>query len=295
MSARAALDDMKKTLALTCLTMIAFAANSLLTRAALGSHQIDAASFTTIRLAAGGAMLWLVVRLTRRVAAPERSDPLAVAALVVYAITFSFAYLSLAAGTGALILFGAVQITMLAAAAMTGERFTALAWLGVTAAVTGVVWLVSPGVAAPAPLGTALMAVAGAAWGVYSLRGRGVGEPLRATARNFAHALPFAVVVSVLLAPGIRGSWLGVGLSLVCGAVTSGIGYVIWYEALKGLDASRAAIVQLSVPALAALGGVLFLSEQVTWRLVLCSVVILGGIALVLAQQRKPDVARSSG
>ncbi len=281
-----AVPPLARTLALTALTMIAFAANSLLTRAALGAHAIDAASFTTLRLAAGAAMLWLVVRLTQPVAAPARADPLAVAALFVYAITFSFAYLSLTAGTGALILFGAVQITMLAVAFRTGERFTPLSWLGIAAAVAGVVWLVSPGVTAPAPLGAALMGVAGAAWGVYSLRGRGAAEPLRATARNFANALPFAVVVSVLLAPGIRGSWLGVALSLVCGAVTSGIGYVIWYEALKGLDASRAAIVQLSVPALAALGGVLFLSEQITWRLVLCSVVILGGIALVLAQRR---------
>ena len=178
---------------------------------------------------------------------------------------------------------------------MTGERFTPLAWLGFAAAVAGVVWLVSPGVAAPAPLGAALMAVAGAAWGVYSLRGRGVG---RAVARDGPQLRARAAVRRGReRAARARHSRLVArsGLSLVCGAVTSGIGYVIWYEALKGLDASRAAIVQLSVPALAALGGVLFLSEQVTWRLILCSVVILGGIALVLAQQRKPDVARSSG
>ena len=277
---------MRKTIALTCLTMIAFAANSLLTRAALGAQAIDAASFTTIRLAAGAALLGLVVRFARRGAAPVPSDWLAGAVLIVYALAFSFAYRSLTAGTGALILFGAVQVTMLGVGLRRGERLTPLSWLGFAVAVAGAVWLVSPGVAAPAPLGAVLMAVAGVAWGLYSLRGRGAADSLRATAGNFACALPFALVVSVLLAPGIRGSWLGVGLAVVCGAVTSGAGYVVWYEALKGLDASRAAIVQLSVPVLAALGGVLFLAEQTTWRLVLSSVAILGGIALVLTQRR---------
>jgi drug/metabolite transporter (DMT)-like permease len=267
--------------------MIAFAANSLLTRAALGAHAIDAASFTTLRLAAGAATLWLIVRFTRpRDVAPLRGDWLAGAILCVYAIAFSLAYLSLGAGTGALLLFGAVQITMLGAGLRAGERLTALSWVGVAVAVAGVVWLVSPGVTAPSPLGAALMAIAGIAWGFYSLRGRGVADPLRATAGNFACALPFAVVASVLLAPGIRGVWLGTGLAVICGALTSGVGYVIWYEALKGLDASRAAIVQLCVPALAALGGVLFLAEAPSWRLTLCSAAILGGIALVLAQKR---------
>jgi drug/metabolite transporter (DMT)-like permease len=272
--------------------MIAFAANSLLTRAALGPRAIDAASFTTIRLAAGAAMLWLILRFVRRDEASGHGDWVPAAALFVYAIAFSLAYLSLPAGTGALILFGAVQITMLAAALRAGERLTPLSWLGFSAAVAGVAWLVSPGVSAPAPLGAALMAVSGAAWGFYSLRGRDVADPLRATAGNFARALPFAVVTSVLLAPGIRGSWTGVAIAVVCGALTSGVGYVVWYEALKGLDASRAAIVQLSVPALAALGGVLFLAEQITWRLVLCSGAILGGIALVLVQRRAPTAAR---
>jgi len=275
-----------KTFALTGLTMIAFAANSLLTRAALGPRAIDAASFTTLRLVAGAVTLWLVVRFARRgQPALARVDWLAGAMLVVYALAFSLAYLSLTAGTGALILFGAVQITMLAAGLRAGERFTPLSWLGLAVAVVGVAWLVSPGVTAPPALGAALMAVAGMAWGFYSLRGRGVPDPLRATAGNFACAVPFALVAMVLLAPGMRGSWLGVGLALVCGAVTSGLGYVIWYEALRGLDATRAAAVQLSVPAIAALAGVALLAEQVTWRLLACSVAILGGIALVLAQR----------
>jgi drug/metabolite transporter (DMT)-like permease len=276
-----------KTIALTCLTMIAFAANSLLTRAALGERAIDAASFTTIRLAAGAAALWVIVRFVRREAASADGDWVPAGVLFVYAIAFSLAYLSLAAGTGALIMFGAVQITMLTAGLRAGERFTPLSWLGFAVAVAGVAWLVSPGVTAPPPLGAALMTVAGITWGFYSLSGRRA-DPLLATAANFGRALPFALVASVLLAPGIRGSWLGVGLAVVCGAVTSGVGYVIWYEALKGLDASRAAIVQLSVPALAAVGGVLFLAEQPSWRLALCSVAILGGIAIVLVQRRAP-------
>ncbi len=280
-----------RTIALTCVTMIAFAANSLLTRAALGAREIDAASFTIVRLVAGAVILWLIVRVARRGSAPRPAlaDWLTAAILFVYALAFSLAYLSLTAGTGALILFGTVQITMLAAGLGSGERFTPLAWLGCAAAVAGVIWLLSPGVTAPPPLGAALMCLAGAAWGFYSLRGRGVADPLRSTASNFAYALPFAAVATVLLAPGIRGSWTGVAIAIVCGAVTSGVGYVIWYEALKGLDASRAAIVQLSVPALAALGGVVFLAEQVTWRLVLCSGAILGGIALVLVQRRGPS------
>jgi drug/metabolite transporter (DMT)-like permease len=275
-----------KTLALTCVAMVAFAGNSLLTRAALGPREIDAASFLVVRLVSGAAILWLIVRYARPVPAQrEKGDWLAGAMLALYGITFSLAYLVLGAGTGALILFGAVQLTMLAAGIRAGERLSPLAWLGFAAAVAGVVWLVSPGVTAPPALGAAGMAIAGAAWGLYSLRGRGVADPLRATASNFAHALPFAIVVGVLLAPGIRGTWHGVAFAIVCGAITSGLGYVIWYEALKGLDASRAAAVQLSVPAIAALGGVLFLAEPVTWRLALCAAAILGGIALVLAQR----------
>jgi drug/metabolite transporter (DMT)-like permease len=276
-----------KTLALTCVAMIAFAGNSLLTRAALGPREIDAASFLLIRLASGAATLWLIVRFVRpRVAARTKGDWLAGAILVLYGVAFSLAYLVLGAGTGALILFGTVQITMLAAGLRAGERLSAPAWLGFATAVAGVAALVSPGVTAPPALGAASMAIAGAAWGLYSLRGRGVADPLRATAGNFAHSLPFAIVVGVLLAPGIRGTWHGVMLATVCGAVTSGLGYVVWYEALRGLDASRAAIVQLSVPAIAGLGGVLLLAEPITWRLALCSAAILGGIAIVLAQRR---------
>ena len=279
--------SLTKTLALTGVALMAFAGNSLLTRAALGPREIDAASFLLIRLASGAVILWAILRwLPPNPGAARKGDWLAGALLALYGVAFSVAYLLVSAGTGALILFGAVQVTMLAAGLRAGERLSALAWLGLAVAVAGVVWLVAPGVTAPSPAGAVLMAVAGAAWGFYSLRGRGVIDPLRATAGNFAHAIPFALVVGVLLAPGIRGTWHGVSLAIVCGAITSGLGYVVWFEALKGLDAARAATVQLAVPALAAAGGALFLAEPVTLRLALCSAAVLGGIALVLAQQR---------
>lgn len=206
--------------------------------------------------------------------------------LFLYAVPFSFAYSRLSTGTGALILFGAVQVTMFVAGLRSGEGLTGLGWFGFGAAVAGVVYLVSPGVAAPAPVGAVLMTVAGVAWGFYSLRGRGAADPLRATAGNFLRSVPLALVLSALLVGAASGSWRGLALAAASGAVTSGVGYVIWYAALRGLDATRAAAAQLSVPALAALGGVAFLSERLTWRLLLASAAILGGIALVLAQRR---------
>jgi drug/metabolite transporter (DMT)-like permease len=274
-----------KTITLTVLAMIAFAANSLLCRAALGGKAIDAASFTTIRLASGALMLWFIVRFVQAGAARSGGDWLAAAMLFLYAIAFSFAYLSLTAGTGALVLFGFVQLTMFTVGLRAGERFAPLSWVGLGLAVIGVAYLVSPGVTAPSPIGAALMAIAGIAWGIYSLRGRGVSDPLRATAGNFLRSVPFTVFVSAILIGEIEGSWSGVALAIASGALTSAIGYVIWYAALTGLNATRAATVQLSVPAIAAFGGALLLSEQVTLRLLLSSVAILGGIALVLAQR----------
>ena len=276
---------MARTIALTALAMIAFAANSLLCRAALGERAVDAASFTTVRLVSGALTLWLIVRFAQPGAARQGGDWIAGAMLFLYAIAFSFAYLSLTAGTGALILFGLVQLTMFAVGLRAGERFAPLSWAGLAAAVIGVAYLVSPGVTAPSPLGAALMAVAGVAWGIYSLRGRGVPDPLQATAGNFLRSVPFTVLVSAMLAGEMQGSAVGIALAVASGAITSAIGYVIWYAALAGLSATRAATVQLSVPAIAAIGGVLFLSEQITMRLLLSSVAILGGIALVFAQR----------
>ena len=285
------------TVLLTSITMVAFASNSLLCRLALQHAAIDAASFSSIRLVSGAVVLAVLARASAGRAAPARVDWAAATMLFLYVAFFSFAYLTLSAGTGALILFGAVQLTMLAAGLRAGERFDALGWVGFALAAGGLVYLVSPGVTAPTPLGAALMTVAGVAWGVYSLRGRGLDNPLAATASNFLRAAPMALALSLLLYGRARASPAGILLALASGALTSGIGYVLWYAALKGLSAIRAAAVQLSVPPIAAFGAVLFLAEPLTARLAAASAAILGGIALVLASrtQRKRAEAASQG
>ena len=286
-----------RTVLLTSLTMVAFASNSLLCRLALQHAAIDAASFSSIRLVSGAVVLAVLVRIGAGRAPPARVDWAAATMLFAYVAFFSFAYLTLSAGTGALILFGAVQLTMLAAGLHAGERFEPLGWAGFALALGGLVYLVSPGVTAPTPLGAALMTVAGVAWGVYSLRGRGLDNPLGATAGNFLRAAPMALALSVVLVGHAHASPAGVLLALASGALTSGIGYVIWYAALKGLTAIRAAAVQLSVPPIAAFGAVLFLAEPLTPRLAMASAAILGGIGLVLASrtQRKRAEAASQG
>jgi len=207
--------------------------------------------------------------------------------LFIYAIAFSFAYLSLSAGTGALILFGCVQVTMILAALRSGERPQPLEWMGVFVALGGLVYLVLPGLRAPSPLGSGLMVMAGIAWGVYSLRGRGSGSPLADTAGNFIRAVPLILAVRLVILESVHLSQSGILLAVLSGAVASGVGYVIWYASLAGLTATRAAIVQLSVPVLAAWGGVAFLSEDISLRLILAGVLILGGIALAIAGHRK--------
>lgn len=278
-----------RTIALTIGAMLAFAANSILCRLALAEGGIDPASFGSLRLLSGALTLALVVRLRARPvsALPAVPDWMAAAMLFAYVACFSFAYLSLPAGTGALVLFGAVQITMLSAGWRTGESFGPRGWLGFALAVGGFVGLVAPGVNAPAPVGAALMAMAGVAWGIYSLRGRGVADPLAATARNFMRAAPLALLLSLVLASRAHADPRGVLLAVVSGAVTSGLGYVIWYAALPGLGALRAATVQLSVPLIAALGGVLLIAETPGLRLVLAGIAILGGIALVLLGKQR--------
>lgn len=277
-----------RTAFLTALAMVAFAANSLLCRAALGERSIDAASFTAIRLAAGALALWLIVRSTVPARTAARIDWRAAFMLFVYAAAFSFAYLSLNAATGALVLFGAVQLTMFIAGLRGGEIFPPLAWAGLALAVAGFVYLVWPGLSAPPAGAAALMALAGVAWGVYSLRGRGVADPLGATAANFLYAVPLGLVVVAAFAPGVHVSTQGAVLALASGAVASGMGYVIWYAALGGLNATRAATVQLSVPAAA--GGVTLLGEAMTLRLGVASAAILGGIALVVLQRATTPV-----
>lgn len=265
--------------------MAAFAANSLLCRLALGQDLLDAATFTTVRMTSGALTLCLIMALGRRHYTPVASDWRPAAMLFAYMVFFSFAYLSLSAGTGALILFGAVQLTMFVCALRNGEYVSALSWVGLAMAVGGLVYLVSPGLTAPDPFGALLMTVAGIAWGFYSLLGRGVADPLEATAKSFMYAVPPALIVSLLFIESLHISASGLMLALASGAITSGCGYVIWYAALPGLTAGRAAAIQLSVPVIAAFGGIVLLSEAVTPRLLLAAVATLGGVAIVVAQR----------
>jgi drug/metabolite transporter (DMT)-like permease len=273
------------TIGLTALAMAAFAANSLLCRAALRDAHIDPATFGAVRVTSGALVLALAMRVRARPAAA--ADWRAAAMLFAYVAAFSFAYLTLPAGTGALILFGAVQLTMFAVGLARGERFTPRGWAGLALAVAGFVVLVLPGVAAPPAAGAALMAVAGIAWGAYSLRGRGVPDPLAATASNFLRAMPLALALGVVFVARAHADVAGVLLAIASGALTSGLGYVIWYAALRGLSALQAASVQLSVPVIAACAGALWLDEAFTARLLVAVVAILGGIALVLTDRAR--------
>lgn len=274
-----------RTVFLTLLALLAFAGNSLLCRAALQQTPIDAASFTTIRLISGALVLWLLVQLTRREATGRGSWPSAFA-LFGYAAAFSFAYVSLPAGTGALLLFGSVQTGMIGWGLAKGERFATVQWGGLLLALVGLVGLLLPGLSAP-PLGAALlMVIAGLSWAVYSLRGKGAGDPLRVTAGNFVRTVPVTVLMSLLFFNSAQVDTAGALYAIASGAITSGIGYAIWYTALPHLKATSAATLQLSVPVIAALGGILWLGEPLTLRLLLASAAILGGIALVILQKR---------
>jgi drug/metabolite transporter (DMT)-like permease len=276
---------------LTSLAMIAFAGNSLLCRAALKHTGIDAASFTTIRLISGALMLWLVVRV-RSGTHSGSGNWLSAFALFVYAAGFSFAYVSLPAATGALLLFGAVQATMIVHGIWAGERMQKLQLLGLVLALAGLVGLLLPGLSAPPVIGSLLMLGAGVAWGIYSLRGRGEGDPTRVTAGNFLRAVPIAAALSVIMFDRTSLDSAGFWYAVASGALASGIGYAIWYTALPALKAAKAATVQLSVPVIAALGGIAFLGEPLTLRLVLSSVAILGGIALVILEKQQASGSR---
>lgn len=270
---------------LTVLALVAFAANSLLCRGALGSKSIDPGTFTLVRLASGAATLALVVRVRGRVSGAHRNLPSA-AALFAYAIAFSVAYLRLPTGTGALVLFGFVQITMIVAAVRAGERPRPAVWLAMVVAAAGLVGLTLPGLGAPDPLAAVLMAVAGISWGVYSIRGKGATDPLAVTATNFAWSVPLALVAfAVAAARGAHVSLRGAALAFASGALASGIGYAIWYAALRHLSATRAAVAQLAVPVIAAAGGVALLGEAVGIRLVLSGAAILGGVAFVVTRR----------
>jgi drug/metabolite transporter (DMT)-like permease len=279
-----------RTLVYTGFAMVAFATNSILCRLALGGAAIDPASFTALRLVSGALVLWLLAAsgaIRRDSRTGSSGSWLSAAMLFVYAVTFSFAFVRLQAGTGALILFGAVQATMLMTAIFRGERPGLLEYIGLTAALAGLAYLVLPGLQAPSLKGAGLMATAGTAWGVYTLRGRGAVNPAAVTADNFIRSVPFILIVSLLLLKEVTISTQGALLAVISGGLTSALGYVIWYAALPNLSTTRAALVQLIVPVLAAGGGVLVLSEPLTLRLVLAAAMILGGIALAISGRKK--------
>jgi drug/metabolite transporter (DMT)-like permease len=269
---------------LTLLAMIAFAGNSLLCRAALKQTSIDAASFTFIRIFSGAAALWLIMKM-RGAAWTEAGNWSSALALFAYAAAFSFAYNNLSAGTGALLLFGAVQATMILWGFRRGERLHTIQIVGLVVAVTGLVVLLLPGLSAPPLSGSILMLGAGVAWGIYSLRGKVEKNPVSSTAGNFLRAVPLGAIVSIMLLPWARLDRAGIGYAVISGAIASGLGYVIWYTALSGLKAASAATVQLSVPVLAATGGILLLGESITLRYLFASIAVLGGIALVVIEK----------
>ena len=270
----------------TVAALIGFAANSLLCRAALlHGGKIDPASFTAVRLASGALTLALIVAVRSRGTSVRTGNWLSAAALFVYAIAFSFAYVRLTTSTGALILFGVVQLTMLTTAIRRGERLAAAQIGGLALALAGLIVLCAPGVRAPDPLGAALMTLAGCAWGAYSLRGRSGGDPLSNTAGNFLRAMLFALVPVALLYSRLTITPAGLLLAIASGALASGVGYTLWYGALPHLTATRAAIVQLSVPLLAAFGGVVILHETLSLRIAASGAMTLGGVLLAM---RKP-------
>jgi drug/metabolite transporter (DMT)-like permease len=270
---------------LVAAAMLAFAGNSVLCRLALRDGGIDAASFTTLRLVSGAVVLWLIVRL--RDGARAGGDMWSAFALFAYAAGFSFAYVTLPTGTGALLLFGAVQATMIGRGLLAGERLSPLQWCGLALALGGLTGLLLPGVSAPPMAGALLMVVAGIAWGAYSLRGRSAGDASAKTAGNFLRAVLFALALSAVMLRDARVDAAGIACAVASGALTSGIGYAIWYTALPHLRAASAATVQLSVPAIAAIAGIVLLGEPPTWRLALATFAILGGIALVVRMRSR--------
>lgn len=273
---------MNRTALLTVLTLFAFAGNSLLCRAALRDGAIDPLAFTVVRLVSGALVL---LPLVRRPGAPW--SPRAALALAGYAVAFSLAYLTLDAGVGALLLFGSVQVTMFAVAWRRGERWTRAQVLGLGMALGGLTALLLPGSHAPDPVGAGLMILAGVGWGAYSLCGQGVGSPMVATARNFVLVAPLMLLVAPCA------SWeletRGLVLAVLSGAVTSGLGYILWYAALRGLDATRAAVVQLAVPVIAAGLGIALLGESLSARLVWGGALTLAGIAVVVRARARRD------
>ncbi|WP_100642623.1 DMT family transporter [Alteromonas facilis] len=273
-----------KLVILTGLALIAFAANSVLSRLALDSNAIDAASYTIVRLVSGAAALAVILSLSRR-----RSDQpspkgswLASFMLFLYAVAFSYAYLTLETGTGALILFGSVQITMILLSIYSGARVHLTEWVGISIAFAGFLYLVIPNVSTPSLTGFVLMTVSGIAWGVYTLQGRGSKNPLSDTTYNFVRTTPFVIILAIFALNNASYSTYGVTLAILSGTLASGVGYTIWYSALTQLKSTQAAVLQLLVPVIAALGGVIFVSEPITLRLFISGILVLGGVLVVI-------------
>ncbi|WP_412053238.1 DMT family transporter [Pokkaliibacter plantistimulans] len=273
---------------LTLVSLTAFAANSVLCRMALGQQSIDAASFTAVRLLSGAAMLWLLLRFkTRPEQGQGRGSWRAGLMLFIYAAAFSYAYTSLTTGTGALILFAAVQLTMLLMALAGGHRMQGLELAGLLIAFTGFVYLVLPGLATPSLLGLVLMTLSGIAWGFYTLAGRGSLHPTQDTAFNMFRAAPLALVMLIIGLLSGHAEGRGIVLAVLSGALASGLGYAVWYTALRSLSALQAAVLQLLVPVIAAAGGVVFMDEHITVRLVIATVLTLSGILLVITARAR--------
>jgi len=274
---------------LTLLALLAFAGNSLLCRAALAHTSIDAASFTTVRLVSGALVLWLLARLhVAKTSASGRGHALSALALFGYAAGFSFAYTQLDTGMGALILFGAVQATMIGYGMWRGERLALWQWFGLALALVGLALLLWPGEAAASLPAALLMLAAGIAWGIYSIRGKGAGHPLQVTAGNFLLAVPLSLLLSMLWLNHMQWDAMGLMYALLSGIVTSGLGYAIWYSVLPKLAASSAATLQLTVPLFAAVAGIVLLNEPATVRLLSAAVAICAGIALVIFCKHRP-------
>ncbi len=279
---------MLRTIIATVAAMVAFAANSLLARLALGEGAADAATYTSIRLVSGAIALGLIVAvfMRRRGALKVPGNWISAFALFAYAVAFSYAYLDLGAATGALILFASVQATMISWSIGRGDRPSRLQVSGLVIAFAAFVYLLLPGLRVPNPFGTTLMILSGVAWGVYSLRGRGVEDPLAETAGNFVRSVPFCLLLVPFLWQGMEVTATGSGLALLSGVVASGMGYAVWYLVVPRLGATRAALVQLTVPVIAAAGAVVLLAEPLTLRFVISSLCVLGGVGIGIAPGR---------
>ncbi len=282
------------TILATAAALICFAGNSILCRLALREATIDAWSFTLVRLASGAVAIALLARLASPEVKQSQASFASAAALFGYAAAFSLAYLRLGASVGALVLFASVQATMIGWGIRGGSRPTRAEWMGLAIALGGLLVLTRPGAVAPDPLGLVLMAIAGVAWGAYSLRGRSSLSPLVTTAGNFVRSVPLALVGYCLGWKGMHFSARGVCLAVASGALASGVGYSLWYLALPALGATRAALLQLLVPVLTAVLGIALLGEQMTERLAIAAPMILGGVAIAVLLRGRPvrDPAR---